>query len=350
MTLAEGIIRTRIAEAGAISVAEFMEIALQHPQHGYYRTQTAIGKAADFITAPEISQVFGELIGAWLIECWSLAQLPHEIALVELGPGRAALMQDILRVLKRHAPFFPVLEVHLVESNRTLRDHQQSILQEYMPRCSWHDSIDTLPPKPLLLIANEFFDALPIKQFIACPEWHERVIVEKNGKLAFESGEPATHNNLPVSPTPGEIAEQCEAAISIVQQLCRHVCTHRGVALCIDYGYREGYGDTLQAIKRHQMVDVFDSIGEADLTAHVNFGALSATAGAAGVHSSAITDQGDFLTRLGAEIRTQMLAQRHPKQADNLLQSTNRLIDKTQMGSLFKCLALSDRAIDFPGM
>jgi len=332
----EDIIKDRIRELGTISVAEYMELALSHPEHGYYMLRDPLGSTGDFTTAPEISQVFGEIIGAWLAHCWQALGTPREVALVELGAGRGTLMADILRATKnvtgKFGGFHDAISVHLVEISPTLRQKQWKNLVTKHPRLEWHDNIETLPQMPLLLVANEFFDALPIRQFIDSKE--RMVVIDNDGKLQF-------------SDTNGQITETCEPAIAIIKTIAEHIKTHGGAALIIDYGYTDGSaGDTLQAMKNHDFYPVLQDAGDADITAHVDFKALAEAAQSDGINVHEAIPQGAFLMRLGAGERTTFLCQSaNAEQQKLLISGLKRLADPEQMGKLFKVMAITSEKI-----
>ncbi|MEQ1789266.1 MAG: SAM-dependent methyltransferase [Rickettsiales bacterium] len=328
----EELIKTRIKKYGAITIAEYMEIALSHPQHGYYMKRDPLGVAGDFITAPEISQVFGEIIGAWLAHNWQLLGAPEDIALVELGAGRGTLMADILRSTKNVKGFHNALSVHLVEISPILKQKQWKTLANKHPRIEWHNSVDSLPQLPLLLVANEFFDALPIHQFV---DGAERMVwLDINDKLCFSADD-------------GEVTETCEPAIAIIKKIAEHIVTHSGAALIIDYGYVEGSkGDTLQAMKNHAYCPVLENAGDADITAHVDFLSLAKAARGAGANVFEAIPQGAFLMRLGAGARTTALCEiSSPEQQQTLISGLKRLADPQEMGELFKVMAITSKQI-----
>lgn len=326
----EEIIKNHIRTTGAISVEEYMELALCHPEYGYYMKRDPLGKAGDFITAPEISQVFGEIIGAWLARQWQLQGSPNEIILVELGAGRGTLMADALRATKNVKGFHNALSVHIVEISPSLKQKQWKTLAGKHEKIQWHESIDTLPELPLLLIANEFFDALPIRQFANNKEI--KITLDKNGELCFS---PIAHND--------EIIETCEPTLSIIKKLSEHIATHTGAALIIDYGYIKGSkGDTLQAIKKHKYHNILSDIGDADITALVDFSALAEAAQTTGVIVHDVMPQGEFLMRYGAGDRTTNLCKiSEPEQQKSLISGLKRLADPEEMGELFKVLAIT---------
>jgi NADH dehydrogenase [ubiquinone] 1 alpha subcomplex assembly factor 7 len=283
----------------------------------YYSTRDPLGRDGDFTTAPEISQMFGELVGAVLADAWVKAGRPPEAAYVELGPGRGTLAADALRVLR--AAGFPG-EVHLVETSPTLRAKQA----ERLPDAIWHDSIDELPKVPLLAAANEFFDALPIRQFVGAIE---RKIVIAAGGLAFDRD--------------GEIVEKSPTRDEAAAVLARSIVKNGGVALVVDYGHeRTAPGDTLQAVRGHRYVPTLVDPGEQDLTSHVDFEALGRAAADAGAKITAVVTQGDWLNRLGIGARAAALATANPDRVPELEDAVDRLCHEDRMGQLFKVMAI----------
>lgn len=342
MTLLAHEIAARIGRDGPLPVVEFMRLCLSHPEHGYYRTQDAIGAAGDFITAPEISQTFGELIGLWAAEIWAAIGRPSPVALVELGPGRGTLMADALRAVAKVAPEFrAALRVHLIEINARLRERQRTALGHAAPQ--WHESLDSVPHGPLLVIANEFFDALPVRQFVRTADgWRERCVVLENGQFAFGAGDPVAHDL--VAPT-GSIVELSPDGVARMNALAERIARHRGAMLAIDYGpFESGIGDTLQAVRRQEKVDPLAEPGLADLTAHVDFARLAAAARRAGAAAYGPLPQGVLLRRLGIAARAAALSRSAaPGQGRAIETAIARLIEPDQMGTLFKALAVTDR-------
>ena len=313
MTPLERALRERIRSEGPITVEAYMEACNTY----YYATRDPLGARGDFTTAPEIHQMFGELVGAALADVWVRAGKPADAVYAELGPGRGTLAADALRVLRR-AGFEG--EVHLVETSPALRAAQS----EMVPDAIFHDSIDTLPAAPLMLAANEFFDALPVRQFV---EGQERHVVAAAGGLAFDRD--------------GAIVEQSPARSQAAEQLGRHLATHGGVAIIIDYGYSGGEtGDTLQAVRAHRYSYVLDNPGEQDLTAHVDFAALAAAASSGGAAVSRVTGQGTWLETLGIAARAMALAAKNPQDTDRIAAARRRLCDEEEMGRLFKVMAI----------
>jgi NADH dehydrogenase [ubiquinone] 1 alpha subcomplex assembly factor 7 len=330
-----------IRSEGPISVARYMELALGHPKHGYYMTRDPLGAAGDFTTAPEISQMFGELIGLWLAQAWLDMGSPKRVILAEAGPGRGTLMADALRAANAVPGLRGAAEAHLVETSPTLRAAQAATLGDAAPR--WHASLSDLPTDaPLLLIANEFLDALPIRQFERRGGgWHERLVGEQGGMLAFGLSplpEPALTREAPE----GAILEVSPTALATVAQIGRRIAQQGGAALLIDYGHAGVFGDTLQAVRSHAFADPLDAPGEADLTAHVDFAAMASAARQAGVRVEGPTEQGPFLLSLGLAQRAERLMAAAPAKAADISAQRDRLTEMTPagMGRLFKVLAL----------
>ena len=309
----ERALRDRIKSEGSISVETFMEACNAY----YYATRDPFGVAGDFTTAPEISQMFGEMVGAVLADAWLTADSPSDSIFAELGPGRGTLAADALRVMRR-AGFAG--EVHLVETSPVLREAQERVL----PQALWHEQVEDLPTRSLLLIANEFLDALPIRQHVGTAE---RRVVVAGGGLAFDRD--------------GEIVEVSPARELAVRALSRHLARNGGVALLIDYGYaRSTVGDTLQAVHAHGYVPVLSNPGEQDLTAHVDFEIVAAAAQDEGAQVTRLISQGEWLGRLGIEARAEALVQANPGQADDIRSALRRLTAADQMGELFKVIAI----------
>ncbi len=336
-----------IDRKGAIGLDRYMHIALSDPQHGYYTTATPFGVDGDFTTAPEISQVFGELLGVWAVDMWQRMGAPQPFHLVELGPGRGTLMRDALRAAKTVSAFCQAVQIELVEISPRLKKYQAQTLKDIGQKIIWHDSIKTLPAAPSIILANEFFDALPIRQFRRHNEkWQERHINHAHGRLVYEwhdtppadAPDTALYSTLSAD----ALIEQCPAAAAITAQLGQQLAAHGGVMLVIDYGYATPMaGDSFQAVTKHQPTDPLSAPGQADLTAHVNFAQMAANGCAAGLAASPIITQADFLKNLGAQMRFDVLLQNAaPGQRDNITAARNRLLAPDQMGALFKVLAL----------
>jgi SAM-dependent MidA family methyltransferase len=331
----------RIREGGPISVADYMAECLLHPVHGYYTTRDPFGAAGDFTTAPEISQMFGELVGLALAQAWLDRGAPAPFTLAELGPGRGTLMADILRATKAVPGFHAAAQVVLVEASPVLRrTQQQTVSRGHDLGLRWIEAAHDLPDQPLFLIANEFFDALPIHQHqFANGLWHERLVGLKDGALAFGLAERGERSASTLADRPQEdglIIEQGRIARFVISAVSHRLIHHGGLALIIDYGGWRSRGDTLQAVRRQAYDDPLAHPGEADLTAHVDFEAL------AGHEPHHYTTQGEFLLRLGIEARAKRLARNLTGAALESHQAAlRRLTHPEEMGSLFKVLALT---------
>ena len=319
MTPLERALRERIAAEGPISVEAYMEACNSY----YYATRDPLGQRGDFTTAPEVSQMFGEMIGAALADCWSRSGAPTEAIYAELGPGRGTLAADALRVLRRAGLQG---EIHFIETSPILRQAQA----ESVPEAIWHDSIKTLPDRPLLLVANEFLDALPIRQFVGDVE---RRIVVAAGGLAFDRD--------------GEIVEKSPIRDEAVAAVGRRLTAAGGAALIIDYGHeRSAAVDTLQAVRDHRFAPVLGNPGEQDLTAHVDFESVGRAAVDAGAQVTPVVLQGEWLNSIGIYARATALAAAHPERTDELASAVQRLTSRDQMGQLFKVIAI--HAPDWP--
>jgi SAM-dependent MidA family methyltransferase len=341
----------RLAETirrdGPLPLSEFMAAALLDPDHGYYATRDPFGAAGDFITAPEISQMFGELVGLWAAVTWAAMGAPPRVVLAELGPGRGTLMADLLRAAATVPPFLAALRPWLVEASPTLRRRQADTLAGH--EVNWADGADDLPAGPLLVVANEFFDALPIEQYLRIDgRWHRRLVgLDAAGSLAFVTGPEAEIDAAPDAPD-GAIFETCPQGVALAAALGRRLAAEGGAALVVDYGHvRSGLGDTLQAVRRHRFARVLDDVGAADLTAHVDFAALAHAAIPARAWGP--LPQGAFLRRLGIETRAAALAAgKDAATAADILGRMHRLIDAAEMGTLFKAMALAHPALPPP--
>ena len=338
MTPLARLLVARIAAAGPITLAEYMAECLMHPQHGYYSTRDPFGVAGDFTTAPEISQMFGELLGLALAQAWLDQGAPAPFTLAELGPGRGTLMADMLRAT-RQVPGFQAATVVLVETSASLRAVQARTLAGYAP--VWADSVDALPDQPLFLIANEFFDALPINQFRRGDTgWHQRMVGVAAGQLRFGLS-PATPGPRFAADPPGTVVEVCPALPAIAAAIGQRIAAHGGAAIVVDYGGWRSRGDTVQALQAHRPQDPLANPGAADLTAHVDFEALAL---AMGLAHSGLTDQGVLLRRLGIDQRAERLAAALTgaltgAALDSHHAAHRRLTDPSEMGSLFKAMA-----------
>ncbi len=341
----------RIALTGPITVADYMAECLTHPRLGYYVTRDPLGPAGDFTTAPEISQMFGELLGLCLAQTWIEQGRPGRIVLAEAGPGRGTLVADALRATRAVPGFHAALSLHLVEASPVLRHAQAARLSDHAP--TWHAAVDDLPEGPLFLFANEFLDALPIRQFVRDGAlWRERMVGWADGAFRFGLAPPSDpdvlHHRL-ADTRPGDLVEVCTPATSIVSELARRIARWGGAALFVDYGGGPSLGDTLQAVASHRMTSPLEAPGEADLTAHVDFVALARAAKAAGAAASGITPQGLFLERLGIAHRAQALAAalQGPK-LDQHLAAYRRLTDAEEMGHLFRAMSVYPRSLSPP--
>jgi len=350
-------IRALVRLNGPMPVFDYMGLCLGDPEHGYYMAREPFGEGGDFVTAPEVSQMFGEMIGACVVETWERLGRPAPFALVEFGPGRGTLMADLLRVARRVPAFAAAARLHLVETSPRLRAKQAATLASQPLRPTWHDRLDTLPPGPMLVVANEFFDALPIRQFVHHDgRWHERVVVlDEAGGLAFGLGSttlpPGTVPAHFGAPPEGAMLEVSPIGVEIMTALARRIVADRGLVLAVDYGYSgPAFGDTFQAIRAHTYVDPLGRPGEADLTAHVDFTALARAAGRAGAGVHGPVEQGDFLLRLGlAERAGRLGADKDEATRADLVAQVDRLVGPEEMGSLFKVLAVTPPGLAPPG-
>lgn len=347
MTLLEGRLIRRIIAAGPITVAEYVAASLADPDYGYYRRAAPLGAAGDFVTAPEISQLFGEMIGAWLIDCWEKCGRPSPVRLVELGPGRGTLMADVLRVGRLVPAWLAAIELHLVEINPRLRQAQAERLSAFRP--AWHESLSTVPSGPMLLVANEFLDALPIRQLVYQGRtWRERLVgwTKAEGFHYVMSRSPSPLGLLVPAPKEqvdeGSVFELSPAAIDLVADIGRRIAGDGGAALLIDYGRTAvETGDTLQAVRGHAKASVLESPGLSDISAHVDFALVRRVAQEAGAHVLGPQTQGNFLEALGIVERASALKRNlPPPQAEIIDSALRRLTDPTEMGCLFKALAI----------
>jgi SAM-dependent MidA family methyltransferase len=341
LTLAQQI-DTQIRTTGPMSLATYMALCLTHPRDGHYAVGRPIGADGDFITAPEVSQMFGELIGFFFVNLWQQMGQPTSFTLLELGPGRGTLMQDALRAASRADGFENALHLQLFDSSKALRAEQEKRLGSYSPY--WASELDAVSDDPLFVVANEFFDALPIKQFVKTDDgWHERLVGLHEGQRAFglsptpiadSAAPPEVHGAFA-----GEVLELSSAAVDTMQRLARKVAVQGGAILALDYGYdRTQTGETLQAVKSHAFADLLETPGEADISAHVNFGVLAEAAKATGLAVSPLAPQGEWLLKLGLGERAKALARSNPSEAGNIARAVERLTSPRQMGALFKAL------------
>ena len=344
----------RIQADGPMSVADYMGDCLLHPQLGYYTTRDPLGAKGDFTTAPEISQMFGELLGLALAQAWISQGSPAPFTLAELGPGRGTLMADLLRATRGVPGFHTAMQIHLVEASPALRAVQTKTLDGHAPE--WLDTVNALPQQPLFLVANEFFDALPIRQFVRSGDhWSEKRIGLKEGALCFgltpAAPQPALEHRL-ADTSEGDLVELCESAAPITAAIAARIAADGGAALIVDYGDWRALGDTLQALRAHQPADPLQAPGQADLTAHVDFEALALAAKSEGCAFTRLTPQGVFLERLGITDRARALAPPLQGEAlENLISAHRRLTHPDEMGNLFKVLGLyPSQAAPPPGL
>lgn len=351
MTPLGDVLIDQIRANGPLTVADYMTACLHHPRHGYYATRDPLGAEGDFITAPEISQMFGEIVGLALAQSWLDRGAPSPFALVELGPGRGTLMADLLRATARVPGFHAAMRLVLVEAAPHFRARQRRALGE-MP-VEWVDGVADLPDLPLFLVANEFFDALPLRQFLREGEgWRERMVGARDGALAFALGDPVRPARLAprlAGTAEGDMVEFSAPAEALAGEIGGRIAARGGLSLVIDYGGGTCTGDTFQAVRGHRKEDPLASPGEADLTAHVDFDALAAAARPAA--ASAIVPQGVWLERLGITARGRALAAGLTGSAlDAHVAAHRRLTHPDEMGDLFKVMSLHDDAGPAPGL
>lgn len=351
------VIADEIRENGPIGLDRYMAVCLGHPALGYYSTRDPLGASGDFTTAPEISQMFGELIGVWVAAVHAAMGIRDcALPLVELGPGRGTLMADALRALRAAAPataFAP----HLVETSPLLRTRQADRLSEAVPAPVWHQTIETLPDGPMIVIANEFFDALPVRQFERTRTgWCERLVgLAPDGTRLLRGLAPQADPRIDRDAPEGVVLTVPGAALAILRSLATRLVRHGGALLVIDYGHlRPGFGDSLQAVAGHAFADPLAAPGEADLTTHVDFSALSRAAEAEGARLHGPVDQREFLLALGLDLRAERLkARASPAQAAAIDAAVARLTDSGRrgMGALFKVLGISHPSLQaLPGL
>jgi NADH dehydrogenase [ubiquinone] 1 alpha subcomplex assembly factor 7 len=348
-------LRAIIAAEGPMPVSRFMALCLAHPRNGYYMARDPLGRAGDFTTAPEISQMFGELLGLWAAAVWEAMGAPSPVHLVELGPGRGTLMADALRAAQRAPAFHAAISVHLLEISPVLRERQRETLGETGRPISWHGDIDEVPDGPLIVLANEFFDALPVNQAVRTADgWHERVVgLNPTGEFVFglSPGPIPRFDAL----LPSRLRASLEGSLwewrddRVASDLSRRIEIFGGAALVIDYGHAQSApGDTLQAVRRHGYADPLASPGESDLTAHVDFEALGAVAQRHGLRMSGPLSQGNFLRRLGIEARAARLkAAATAEQGEAVDAALHRLTGDGPhaMGELFKVAGFAHSAL-----
>jgi NADH dehydrogenase [ubiquinone] 1 alpha subcomplex assembly factor 7 len=338
-----------IARDGPISVEAYMQACLTDPAGGYYATRQPIGGDGDFVTAPEVSQIFGELIGLWAAAVWQSMGAPRPVVVAELGPGRGTLLADALRAWRSVPGLLESASVALVETSPALRAMQKARLADAPVSLTWHAQLEEVPQGPLIVIANEFLDALPIRQLVRRDgTWRERCVgLDANGGFIFIDGAKVEHDQ---SAQEGAIFETRPAVQPLVEDLAARAAQAPVAALFLDYGHEApGFGDTFQAVRRHDYADPLATPGESDLTAHVDFAALKHAAEAAGLNAFGPMPQGEFLLRLGLEARRdRLLRSATQAQAEAILTGAARLVDPRQMGVLFKVLAVTDAGLAPP--
>ncbi len=345
-------IDAQIRTSGPMSLSTYMRLCLSHPTHGYYRTGDPLGAGGDFVTAPEISQMFGEMIGVWIANAWQAMGSPRGFDLVELGRGRGTLMADALRVLARVPGLLDAARILLAESSPDLISAQKSRLAEVSPH--WITEISEAGDRdtPMLIVANEFFDALPVKQVQKSGgTWHERVIGLQDGKRVWGlEPTPLPAESLPEAvrdAEDGAVWESAQIAADVMTDIADRLSRRKGALLAIDYGYdRTQTGDTFQAIAGHDYADPLAAPGEADLTTHVDFAALAEAARKGGAVPGPLLTQARFLTALGIEQRHENLAAANPGKAEELAAGVERLTGPEKMGTLFKCLCVTSGGLN----
>ena len=364
MTPMQMIIADRIKESGPISIAGYMYACLGHPEFGYYMGRDPFGRGGDFITAPEVSQMFGELLGLWVLAAWQAAGSPKPFTLMELGPGRGTLMADAVRAASGFPEFAKTCQLHMVEISPVLRAAQEEKLAGCGLSPHWHETMRSAVQAsdgPIFILANEFLDALPIHQFMLTKHgWRERMVglseeSENVGGLAYtlahEDPPPAIDQTLRGRTDElGAIAEICPTVVGTVKECSQAINNRGGMALFIDYGHNQSAaGETFQAVKDHKPISPLEQAGEADLTAHVDFEAVARASLLGGAQPFGPLTQGEFLTRIGMPQRAQNLIQSNPAHEEIITVASNRLIKGDQMGSLFKVMALAANGSIPPG-
>ena len=349
-----GQLRQRIASDGPMPVHDYMQACLSDPASGYYMSRQPFGSSGDFITAPEISQMFGELLGLWAACVWQSMGEPAQIILAELGPGRGTLMQDALRAMRGVPHFLTSVSIALIETSPALRDVQATALRGTDTPLAWYDKIEDLPGAPLILLANEFLDTLPIHQHVRHANgWHERCVgLNADGMFVFVEIDKASGPDLPpelaARTDVGGVFETRPGVASLVAALGARA--KPVAAQFIDYGHEQSdFGDTLQAVRRHRFADPLEAPGKADLSAHVDFADLARRAHQAGLKSYGPLPQGEFLLKLGLETRRDLLLrQAKPEQCQAIISGAARLAGPRAMGHLFKVLAVTSEGFPPP--
>ena len=339
-----------ITQEGPISVERYMSLCQSHPTMGYYMTRDPFGASGDFITSPEISQMFGELVGLWAAETWTITGAPRPARLAEIGPGRGTLMADALRAARVSKNFYETLDVTMVETSRKLAARQRETLAQVDRPIAWVERSEQLPAAPTIVVANEFFDALPVRHYVKTDRgWCERQVGLADGRFVFGAA-PEAEPYLTADAPVGAILEVAAASQRVMTTLAMHVVKFGGALLVIDYGHTQTMlGETLQAMRQHAFVDPLDAPGEADLTTHVDFAALARAARSTGAHVHGPVSQGFFLKQIGIERRAEALSRNAtPEQAAQIASGLARLTaedDKTDMGRLFKAIAVTRQEV-----
>ena len=351
-------IRRRIKAAGPMPVAEFMALCLSDPQHGYYMTHDPLGTAGDFTTAPEVSQIFGELIGLWMAATWRQMGSPENVRIVELGPGRGTMLKDALRAVQVMPAFLAAAVVHLVEISPALQAAQERNLDGSSVPVFWHDRLEDVPGGPSIIVANEFFDALPVNQAVKQADgWHQRMVaLDRNGDLFYCEADEALaglDRLLPESVRNAEAGEIFEwRTDTVAMEIGRRIAREPGAALVIDYGHDESAtGDTLQAVGRHAFADPLEAPGTIDLTAHVDFQALSQAAECMGARAYGPLEQAELLRRLGIEARAAKLCENADREQTQAIDAAVARLTgrgRTGMGALFKAIAFAHSSVGTP--
>lgn len=341
------VLRDIIAHSGPVSVADYMDLCLAHPEHGYYNTRDPLGQAGDFITSPEVTQVFGELVGVWCAHMWQVMGKPERFDLIELGPGRGTLMNDAMRAAGKLPGFGDAAQIRLVEMSPPLRQLQQQAMERSGHAATWHRALGDINGEACVIIANEFFDALPFHQYIMSRQgWRERLIELNDNRLTWAVSDdqppPATIPAALENSAEGSIFERAPLREQMAGEIAHRLVTHSGAALIVDYGFSgPALGDSFQALHAHEFVDPLMSPGEADLTSHVDFTALGEAARGANCPAYGPVTQAQLLDGLGIALRMDALKRARPDKAGDLALANARLVSPDQMGALFKGIAFS---------
>jgi SAM-dependent MidA family methyltransferase len=349
-------INTRIKNQGIIAIDEFMQIAMTGLNSSYYQSKQPLGEAGDFITAPETSQLFGEMLGIWCIDSWQKLGKPSKLNILEYGAGRGIMIRDLLRIAKMDKEFYDALDIWIIDINPRLIEIQKENLTQFGDKkIQWISKIEEVSKYPTIILANEFFDALPIKQYEKQNGiWKEKILVvseEKNPlEFALTNIDPALDSELSIehpNALDGAICEKSHESVKIMEEISSHILANKGAALIIDYGYdidpksrvKNQYNSTLQAMKNHKYTDILSSLGKADLSAHVDFWALKNSISNLQIFGT--TTQRELLKNCGIDIRLSSLIKSNPDLSLLLQAQYNRLMDKDKMGELFKAMAIS---------